>query len=222
MKPLFGALIFTVDYLMTCKQIFISILIIGNSFLFFACSSSDPRFKAREYRDLEENNANKEFRFASEEAKAEAAEDDRKVDIPSVKDQILKSTPPQSSERVERDKVLIEVLSLIGTPYSYGGNDSNGIDCSSFSCQIFEKSFGVKLPRSTDEQYRVGSSVPKTDLAFGDLVFFNTTGRNPSHVGVYLGDDLFAHASRSFGVTISSMQSTYYKKRYVGARRVVE
>ncbi|MDP2208799.1 MAG: C40 family peptidase [Bacteroidota bacterium] len=203
---------------MTCKQIFISILIIGNSFLFFACSSSDPRFKAKEFRAAEEKDTNKEFRFASEES----AEDDRKVDIPSVKDQILKSTQPRSSERIGRDKVLIEVLSLIGTPYSYGGNDSNGIDCSSFSCQIFEKSFGVKLPRSTDEQYRVGSSVPKTDLAFGDLVFFNTTGRNPSHVGVYLGDDLFAHASRSFGVTISSMQSTYYKKRYVGARRVVE
>ncbi len=207
---------------MTCKQILISIFIIGNSSLFFACSSSDPRFKAKELRAAKEKDTNKEFRFASEAAKEEFAEDDRRVDIPSAKDRILKSTPLQSSERVERDKVLLEVLSLIGTPYSYGGNDSNGIDCSSFSCQIFEKSFGVKLPRSTDEQYRVGSAVHKNDLAFGDLVFFNTTGRNPSHVGVYLGDDLFAHASRSFGVTISSMQSTYYKKRYVGARRVVE
>ncbi|MDI6803800.1 MAG: C40 family peptidase [Bacteroidota bacterium] len=207
---------------MTSKQIFISILIIVNSFLFYACSGSDPRFKAKEFRAPEEKDTNKEFRFASEEAKEEAAEDDRKVDIPSVKDQILKSAPPKSPERAERDKVLIEVLSLIGTPYSYGGNDSDGIDCSSFSCQIFEKSFGIKLPRSTNEQYRIGSSVLKSELAFGDLVFFNTTGRNPSHVGVYLGDDLFAHASRSFGVTISSMQSTYYKKRYVGAKRVVE
>lgn len=207
---------------MTSKQIFIAVLIIGNSFLFFACTGSDPRFKARELRAEEERALNKEFRFASEEAKEEAAEDDRKVDIPSVKDQILKSTQPKSSERTERDKVLIEVLSLIGTPYSYGGNDSDGIDCSSFSCQIFEKSFGVKLPRSTNEQYRIGSSVSKSELAFGDLVFFNTTGRSPSHVGVYLGDDLFAHASRSFGVTISSMLSSYYKKRYIGARRVVE
>lgn len=207
---------------MTCKQIFISVLIIFIPFLFIACSSSDPRFRAKEFRAADEKDTNKEFRFASEEVKEESAEDDRKVDIPSVKDQILKSTPPQSSERVERDKVLLEVLSLIGTPYSYGGNDSNGIDCSSFSCQIFEKSFGVKLPRSTNEQYQIGTSVPKSELAFGDLVFFNTTGRSPSHVGVYLGDELFAHASRSFGVTISSMQSTYYKKRYIGARRVVE
>lgn len=207
---------------MTCKQIFISVLIIGNSFLFIACSGSDPRFKTRELPVEEGKAANKEFRFASEEVKEEVAEDDRKVDIPSVKDQILKSTQPRGSKRVERDKVLIEVLSLIGTPYSYGGTDTNGIDCSSFSCQIFEKSFGVKLPRSTNEQYQIGTSVSKSELAFGDLVFFNTTGRSPSHVGVYLGDDLFAHASRSFGVTISSMQSTYYKKRYIGARRVVE
>ncbi len=207
---------------MTYKQIFISILLIGNSFLFLACTASDPRFKSNQVRTSNEKETNKEFRFASEEAKEELAEDDRKVDIPSVKDQILKSTPPKSSERVKRDRLLLEVLSLIGTPYSYGGTDTNGIDCSSFSCQIFEKSFEIKLPRSTDEQYRVGVPVPKSDLNFGDLVFFNTTGRIPSHVGIYLGDDLFAHASRSFGVTISSMQSTYYKKRYVGARRVVE
>jgi cell wall-associated NlpC family hydrolase len=71
-------------------------------------------------------------------------------------------------------------------------------------------------------QYGVGSDVAKPDLQFGDLVFFNTTGRSPSHVGIYIEDDLFAHASVSYGVTISSLESTYYRKRYVGARRVVE
>ena len=58
------------------------------------------------------------------------------------------------------------------------------------------------------------------ELQFGDLVFFNTTGRSPSHVGIYLEDDLFAHASVTYGVTISSLESTYYRKRLVGARRV--
>jgi murein DD-endopeptidase / murein LD-carboxypeptidase len=64
--------------------------------------------------------------------------------------------------------------------------------------------------------------VEKEQLRFGDLVFFNTTGYAPSHVGIYIEDDLFAHASVTQGVTISSMESTYYRKRFVGARRVVE
>lgn len=190
--------------------------------MIFGCAASDPRFRSKEPPKKNDTEIVKEYRFSSEIAKEEAAEDDRKVDIPSVKDQLLKSTLPKSAERAVRDKVLIEVLSLIGTPYAYGGNDSDGIDCSRFSCQIYENSFGIKLPRSTEEQYQRGKNISLSELHFGDLIFFNTTGRSPSHVGIYLGDDLFAHASRSFGVTISSMQSTYYKKRYIGARRVVE
>jgi cell wall-associated NlpC family hydrolase len=67
----------------------------------------------------------------------------------------------------------------------------------------------------------MGVEVERDSLQFGDLVFFNTTGRAPSHVGIYIEDYLFAHASVSSGVTISSLESTYYKGRYVGARRIV-
>jgi cell wall-associated NlpC family hydrolase len=78
------------------------------------------------------------------------------------------------------------------------------------------------LPRSTTGQYHEGVRVKRHELRFGDLVFFNTTGRRPSHVGIYIEDDLFVHASVNFGVTISSMESTYYKDRFVGARRIIE
>jgi cell wall-associated NlpC family hydrolase len=195
-----------------------SIMIIG-------CAASEPRFRSKETPPKSNKEVVKEYRFSSPDkigAEEEAAEDDRKVDINSVRDKMLHSPGISDRETHSRDKLLLEVLSLVGTPYSYGGKSENGIDCSMFSCQIYEKSLGIKLPRSTEEQYRLGNKVTLSELKFGDLVFFNTTGHVPSHVGIYLGDDLFAHASRLFGVTISSLQSSYYKKRYVGARRIVE
>jgi cell wall-associated NlpC family hydrolase len=79
----------------------------------------------------------------------------------------------------------------------------------------------LELPRSTREQFKVGENISKYDLKFGDLVYFNTTKRSyPGHVGIYLGDDQFVHASRSLGVTVSSLSDAYYKKRFIGARRV--
>lgn len=122
-----------------------------------------------------------------------------------------------------REEILLQVIKYLETPYKYGGNTENGIDCSGFTLQVFEKSTGIKLPRSAREQFAVGEKVEREDLAFGDLVFFNTRRRsNPGHVGIYIGDDQFIHSSTSLGVTISSLQEAYYKKRYVGARRVDE
>lgn len=122
-----------------------------------------------------------------------------------------------------REEILLQVINYLETPYKYGGNTENGIDCSGFTLQVFEKSTGIKLPRSAREQYTVGEKIEREELSFGDLVFFNTRRRsNPGHVGIYIGDDQFIHSSSSLGVTISSLQEPYYKKRYVGARRVDE
>jgi len=87
---------------------------------------------------------------------------------------------------------------------------------------VYKNSIAKPLPRTSSEQFKLGSAIEYADLKFGDLVFFNTTGESASHVGIYLGDDLFAHASISLGVTISSLESSYYKKHYEGARRIVE
>lgn len=193
------------------------ILISIFSYLFAGCSGSQPRFKSKEDYSEPESKINKEYRFSSDIVKEETAEDDRKVDINSIKENINR----YNLDKSQRNKVLLNVLSMIGTPYSLGGKDENGIDCSGFSRKIYESSFGIQLPPSTEEQYRLGISVSDSELEFGDLVFFNTTGRIPSHVGIYLGDNLFAHASVSYGVTISSLYSSYYKKRYIGARRIL-
>ncbi len=121
-----------------------------------------------------------------------------------------------------REKILFEAIKFLDTPYKYGGNSQKGIDCSAFTLQVYQNALSVDLPRSAREQYAVGKKIfSEEELQFGDLVFFNTRRASfPGHVGIYLGENQFVHASRSLGVTVSSLENAYYKKRYVGARRM--
>jgi len=121
-----------------------------------------------------------------------------------------------------REKLLFEIVDYIDTPYQYGGNSHSGIDCSAFTMNVFKKAVNQKLPRTASQQFEEGESVGTMQaLQFGDLIFFNTTRRAyPGHVGIYLGNYLFAHASQSQGVIISSLKSDYYKNKFVGGRRV--
>ncbi|HLX11201.1 MAG TPA: C40 family peptidase [Bacteroidota bacterium] len=121
--------------------------------------------------------------------------------------------------KIDKSKMLDGIDHMIGTPYSWAGTNEDGIDCSGFVCKIFREVLGVLLPHSAVEQYQMSSLVPSGQEEFGDLVFFNTNGQSVSHVGIYLGKSFFAHASVSEGVTISSLESSYYKKHYVNTRR---
>jgi|GEM_PF-1377123 len=114
-------------------------------------------------------------------------------------------------------------LDLRGVRYRWGGSSPSGFDCSGFVYFLLREQFGLKnLPRRASEQYyRMGTPVDKEDLEVGDLVFFTTYKAGPSHVGVYIGDGNFVHASSAGGkVRVNSLSEGYYKRRLVGARRI--
>jgi lipoprotein Spr len=192
------------------------------------CGTASPRYRTpeRQAQTAPPVHDEDETRFATKIREEEAREDDRKVDVDAVTAGVAPIpesaglTPP-APPGIDRDRVLLDVVSYLGTPYRHGGATKGGIDCSGFTSRVYTETLRLQLPRSTTEQFQSGAGVSRDQLQFGDLVFFNTTGRVPSHVGIFIEDDLFAHASVTQGVTISSLQSTYFKKRFVGARRIV-
>lgn len=106
-----------------------------------------------------------------------------------------------------------------GTRYRLGGNSKNGIDCSAFTQLFFATIFDFELPRTAREQYQKVKKISRTEIRQGDLIFFNTTG-GVSHVGVYLQNNKFVHASASSGVTVSDLYDPYWLRRFIGVGRI--
>ncbi len=107
-----------------------------------------------------------------------------------------------------------------GTKYCIGGETKDCTDCSGFSGVIFREVYNIQLPRTASDQYASCDKIDVTDLKEGDLVFFHTVRRQVSHVGVYIGNNKFVHASTSEGVTISDLNDTYWQPRFIAAGRV--
>lgn len=121
------------------------------------------------------------------------------------------------------DMRLLEFMeSWYGTPYRYGGNDRNGVDCSAFTKDFMSSMYNITIPRVSAEQYRQSKRISRNELQEGDLVFFYTKGkrRGITHVGVYLCNNKFIHAATSGGVMISDLNEVYYSNTYAGAGRV--
>ncbi len=123
---------------------------------------------------------------------------------------------------IDRDEVMTKIIELINTPYLWGGTSTYGIDCSGFVQMVYKKALDINLPRTSIMMSTVGDEVKREDLKFGDLVFFNTMGHRISHVGIYIGESMFAQSSSSGGVKVSSLNEDYYNSRFVTARRVIK
>ena len=125
--------------------------------------------------------------------------------------------------RASPSRLARVVEGYLGVPYRWGGTTRAGMDCSAFVRAIFRKTYGIELPRTSKQIYRVGRTISRRqDLKPGDLVFFRNTSSGPgvSHVGIYLSKGRFAHIGVSTGATITSLDHPYFYRRYVGARRV--
>jgi cell wall-associated NlpC family hydrolase len=134
---------------------------------------------------------------------------------------VSKSAPKYVANAAVAGAVVDKAQGWQGVRYRYGAMSRSATDCSGFTSQVY-KSVGVTLPRTSREQSKVGAKVPSGTLKEGDLVFFRTTrGNRISHVGIYVGNNRFIHASSGKGqVRVDSLSSSYYKNRFVTARRV--
>ncbi len=127
------------------------------------------------------------------------------------------------SGNLDKDEVMFKIIEYINTPYLWGGTSKRGIDCSAFIQTIYYQALGVTLPRTSLEQSSVGEPIEKSELKFGDLVFFDTMKKGRvSHVGMYLGNGFFAHSGSRAGVSVASLEDDYYTRTYLKAKRVVE
>ena len=136
-----------------------------------------------------------------------------------TKTSVSRGTATKTASSSKASAVIATAKNYMGVPYVWGGESPSGFDCSGFTQYVLKKN-GISIPRVTADQYGTGASVSKSNLRVGDLVFFTTYKAGPSHVGFYMGGGNFIHASSSKGVTISSLDSSYYSGRYIGARRV--
>ena len=140
---------------------------------------------------------------------------------PALEPRIKKA--PESAPFLQRAKVAAVIATAkkyIGTPYKFGGTTPKAFDCSGYLQYVFQEN-GMTLPRTADEQFKLGKSAKTAELEEGDLVFFETYEKGASHCGIYLGGGKFIHASTSKGVRIDELSGDYWNTHYYGGKHIV-
>ncbi len=125
-----------------------------------------------------------------------------------------------NSGNVDKGRMGKIIAGYLRTPYKSGGTGKLGLDCSGLVYVVYRDYNGTRLPANTDKLYRNLKKVDYRNIKYGDLVFFTFDGTPVSHVGIYVGNDKFVHASKTRGVVISEITDDYYRQNYKGTRRV--
>lgn len=125
-----------------------------------------------------------------------------------------------TNKEIKEDKLYSFISDWYGTPYKYGGCEKSGVDCSCFTINLFDKVYGKKMPRTAGEIYKECEKTTIDKAKEGDLVFFKINSNSITHVGVYLRDNKFVHASTTKGVLVNSLTETYYQKYFYAAGKL--
>lgn len=161
------------------------------------------------------------------DAKSDLSFDEKEIqEVIKNKDKVNKESKEVKKAPAANPSIVAKVINSaenkLGSTYVYGDTGKDGYDCSGLVYSIYNNELGISIPRSSVSQSTFGKQVSKSDLQEGDLVFFNTVGNGVSHVGIYVGDGKFIHASSGQGkVMTSSLDEGYYQERYVNATRVL-
>ncbi|MDA8085647.1 MAG: NlpC/P60 family protein, partial [Nitrospiraceae bacterium] len=151
-----------------------------------------------------------------------AVQADARVSAPQIESKLEELQDSKTLQTLSmKDRLMLFAKVMLNIPYRFGGDNFYGIDCSAFVQRVF-KLLNISLPRTARQQFNEGVPVSLDDLAIGDLVFFRTYASFPSHVGIYIGKNLFIHASSGgHRVKIGSLTTPYFMKRLIGAKRLL-
>lgn len=181
------------------------LLIVISSFLFTGCATMGVQKNV----DMSQYKDNSTYKFNQERAHLKKRYD--------IVENITHSNYTSKKSAIN-EKLFSFYKEWKGVRYRLGGQTKKGIDCSAFVQKVISEKFDIQLPRDTKSQALIGKPIKKSELKMGDLVFFKTGRTN--HVGIYIENGKFMHASTKIGVTISELDNAYFKKHYWKAQRI--
>ncbi|HOB77313.1 MAG: C40 family peptidase [Bacteroidales bacterium] len=197
------------------------------SFTFISCTGIVEYVKQRQIETHNKGDNVSKTNMATKNAISKDKEDELKTtdDAKNLNEAVISFYENKWGIELPSDadtNLIKEIDRWIGVPYKYGGKDENGTDCSGMVMTIYENVYGFKLNRSSYDIIQNVIKVPVEEARFGDLVFFKINNSNVSHVGIYIGDNQFVHASTKAGVRIDSLEMPYYQKRFYMVGRIKE